>query len=96
MSEKMGWEERIKDITTAYFVGLNLAVPPFNGKHSQEFFSQLYNLNQEETKRARLDLLAKIKLEIPMEPDSEWRAGFERAVGKLEALKSSLEEVGSK
>ena len=61
MSEKMGWEERIKDITTAYFVGLNLAVPPFNGKHSQEFLSQLNNLNQEKIRRARLDLVRKLE-----------------------------------
>ena len=92
MSEKMGWEERIKDITTAYFVGLNLAVPPFNGKHSQEFFSQLYNLNQEETKRARLDLIKEISdqmFEIELYGGGSIE-GITRPV--LEALKSSLEE----
>jgi len=41
-------EARVKEITTAYMIGLGYTVPPYNGKHSKEYFKQLLSLFKEE------------------------------------------------
>jgi len=41
---KLTFRKKLKEITTAYFIGLGYTVPPYNGLHSKEFFDQICKL----------------------------------------------------
>lgn len=82
-------KKEILEIATAWLIGLGYTVPPFNGKHSQEFINQLLSLFTSQQGEMR-DKIQKI---IKRRRDTIHQDWYERAhelnciLGDLDTLK---------